>query len=55
MVSNVYAEQKSDPPIARNMPPVAARILWAQQLYSRIRAPMDRFEKVLHNLFRSYL
>uniref|UniRef100_A0A3B5MKK6 Uncharacterized protein n=1 Tax=Xiphophorus couchianus TaxID=32473 RepID=A0A3B5MKK6_9TELE len=45
MVSNVYAEQKSDPPIARNMPPVAARIMWARQLYSRIRAPMDLFEK----------
>uniref|UniRef100_A0A3B3YD38 AAA+ ATPase domain-containing protein n=1 Tax=Poecilia mexicana TaxID=48701 RepID=A0A3B3YD38_9TELE len=45
MVSNVYAEQKSDPPVARNMPPVAARIMWARQLYSRIRAPMNLFEK----------
>ncbi|MEQ2240347.1 hypothetical protein ILYODFUR_013861, partial [Ilyodon furcidens] len=45
MVSSIYAKQKLDPPIGRNMPPVAGRIMWARQLYSRIQRPMDLFKK----------
>lgn len=55
MVSNIYAKQKLDPPIARNMPAVAGRIMWARQLYSRIQGPMDLFQKVFFNLFQIYL
>uniref|UniRef100_A0A3Q2U3D3 Dynein axonemal heavy chain 5 n=1 Tax=Fundulus heteroclitus TaxID=8078 RepID=A0A3Q2U3D3_FUNHE len=43
MIFNIYAKQKLDPPIGRNMPPVAGRIMWARQLYSRIQGPMDLF------------
>uniref|UniRef100_A0A3Q2U2R5 Dynein axonemal heavy chain 5 n=1 Tax=Fundulus heteroclitus TaxID=8078 RepID=A0A3Q2U2R5_FUNHE len=45
MIFNIYAKQKLDPPIGRNMPPVAGRIMWARQLYSRIQGPMDLFKK----------
>lgn len=45
-VSRLYMKQKLDPPIGRDLPPVAGRILWARQLSSRIRAPMDLFQQV---------
>lgn len=46
MVSRIYMKQKLDPPVGRNLPPVAGRIMWARQLYSRIQAPMDLFQQV---------
>uniref|UniRef100_H2S7P3 Dynein axonemal heavy chain 5 n=1 Tax=Takifugu rubripes TaxID=31033 RepID=H2S7P3_TAKRU len=36
MVSRIFKEQRQDPPIGRNLPPVGGRILWARQLYSKI-------------------
>lgn len=53
MVSRIYMKQKTDPPIGRDMPPVAGRIMWVRQLYSRIQGPMDLFQKVLLNLWLS--
>lgn len=50
MVSRIYIKHKMDPPIGRDMPPVAGRIMWARQLYSRIQGPMDLFQKVLLSL-----
>ncbi|XP_040900391.1 dynein heavy chain 5, axonemal isoform X5 [Toxotes jaculatrix] len=44
MVSRIYMKQKLDPPIDRDLPPVAGRIMWARQLYSRIQGPMDLFQ-----------
>lgn len=41
-----YNETRSDPPIPRNIPPVAGRILWIRQLYKHIEVPM--------NIFKSY-
>lgn len=46
MVSRIYMKQKADPPIGRDMPPVAGRITWVRQLYSRIQGPMDLFQEV---------
>lgn len=46
MVSRIYKEQRQDPPIGRNLPPVGGRILWARQLYSRINGPMTIFQQV---------
>ncbi|KAK0165144.1 hypothetical protein PV328_003692, partial [Microctonus aethiopoides] len=40
-----YNEDRSSPPLPRNIPPVAGRILWIRQLYRRIEAPMDIFKK----------
>ncbi|XP_053183407.1 dynein axonemal heavy chain 5 isoform X3 [Scomber japonicus] len=45
MVSRIYMKQKLDPPIGRDLPPVAGRIMWARQLYSRIQGPMDLFQQ----------
>uniref|UniRef100_A0A8C6L065 Dynein axonemal heavy chain 5 n=2 Tax=Nothobranchius TaxID=28779 RepID=A0A8C6L065_NOTFU len=45
MVSHFYEKQKMDPPIGRDMPPVAGRIMWTRQLYRRIQTPMDLFQE----------
>uniref|UniRef100_A0A4W6EPS7 Dynein axonemal heavy chain 5 n=1 Tax=Lates calcarifer TaxID=8187 RepID=A0A4W6EPS7_LATCA len=45
MVSRIYMKQKLDPPIDRDLPPVAGQITWARQLYSRIQGPMDLFQQ----------
>nr|XP_021145140.1 dynein heavy chain 8, axonemal isoform X1 [Columba livia] len=39
----LYQRQKDDPPLARNMPPVAGKILWARQLFRRINEPINYF------------
>lgn len=41
-----YNENRSDPPMSRNIPSIASRILWIRQLYKRVEVPM--------NMFRSY-
>lgn len=38
-----YNEDRSDPPIPRNIPPITGRILWIRQLYKRIEIPMNMF------------
>jgi dynein heavy chain len=43
-VSKVYTKSKDDPPIARDLPPMAGKIVWARQLYRRINHPMTVFE-----------
>ncbi|XP_063344566.1 dynein axonemal heavy chain 5 isoform X2 [Pelmatolapia mariae] len=45
MVFRIYMKQKLDPPIGRDLPPVAGQIMWARQLYSRIQGPMDLFQQ----------
>lgn len=37
----LYQMHREDPPLARNMPPVAGRIVWVRQLYRRIEEPID--------------
>lgn len=39
-----YNEDRSSPPIPRNIPSIAGRIFWIRQLYRRIEAPMDVFK-----------
>uniref|UniRef100_A0A8I3RXS5 Dynein axonemal heavy chain 8 n=1 Tax=Canis lupus familiaris TaxID=9615 RepID=A0A8I3RXS5_CANLF len=39
----LYYSQKDDPPLARNMPPIAGKILWVRQLYRRISEPINYF------------
>uniref|UniRef100_A0A8D0G5C6 Dynein axonemal heavy chain 8 n=1 Tax=Sphenodon punctatus TaxID=8508 RepID=A0A8D0G5C6_SPHPU len=41
----LYQAQKDDPPLARNMPPVAGKILWVRQLFRRISEPINYFYK----------
>ncbi|XP_059501105.1 dynein axonemal heavy chain 8-like [Stegostoma tigrinum] len=40
-----YQACKENPPLARNMPPVAGKILWVRQLFRRIFEPIDYFYK----------
>ena len=42
-IQKEYNEQRDKPPIARNLPPVAGRIAWSQQLYRRLKEPVDIF------------
>ncbi|XP_037394017.1 dynein heavy chain 8, axonemal [Pygocentrus nattereri] len=44
-VKKLYQAHREDPPLARNMPPVAGRILWVRQLFKRIQEPISYFEK----------
>ena len=39
-----YTRNKEDPPVARDMPPIAGKIAWARQLFRRIQGPMEMFE-----------
>lgn len=45
MVSKLYTRQKNDPPIARDMPPIAGKIMWARQLFHKIQEPMELFQQ----------
>ena len=43
-VQHLYEKHKHDPPIPRNLPPVAGNITWSRHLLKRIEEPMKRFE-----------
>ncbi|KAF0689476.1 Aste57867_19083 [Aphanomyces stellatus] len=43
-VQEIYEKFRHDPPIARNLPPVAGNILWSRHLLRRIEEPMRKFE-----------
>ena len=43
-VSKIYQKSRQQPPIARDLPPIAGKILWVRQLYRRISYPMSVFE-----------
>ncbi|XP_068199657.1 dynein axonemal heavy chain 5 isoform X2 [Antennarius striatus] len=42
-----YQRQRDQPPMGRNLPPVAGRILWCRQLFRKIEAPMLTLKKKL--------
>ncbi|XP_062857915.1 dynein axonemal heavy chain 8-like [Trichomycterus rosablanca] len=44
-VNQHYQTYREDPPIGRNMPPVAGRIVWVRQLFSKIQEPISYIEK----------
>lgn len=44
-VCKIYTKQKHDPPLARNLPPIAGKILWARHLFHRIQEPMKSFQQ----------
>jgi dynein heavy chain len=43
-VQDQYEKFKSEPPLVRNLPPVAGKITWARHLYKRIEGPMRKFQ-----------
>ncbi|XP_074653701.1 dynein axonemal heavy chain 8-like [Tubulanus polymorphus] len=42
-IRKLYQRHKEEPPIPRDMPPVAGKISWARQLFRKIQEPMDIF------------
>ncbi|XP_074550150.1 dynein axonemal heavy chain 5 [Halichoeres trimaculatus] len=40
LLRKTYQRQRESPPLGRNLPPVAGRILWCRQLFRKIEAPM---------------
>lgn len=44
-MSKLYQKNKNDPPVARDLPPIAGKIAWARQLYRRIQEPMEVFKQ----------
>ena len=50
--SNMFLEQKDDPPVTRNQPPVAGAISWSRSLFSRIRKTMRRFSIMEEDMMR---
>ena len=54
-VKHLYNTNKKNPPVSRNLPPVASKISWARQLYYSIEGPMnlmrdkDKFMKTQHS------
>ncbi|VDN14812.1 unnamed protein product, partial [Dibothriocephalus latus] len=42
---NVYERQKDDPPIERNLTPVAGKIHWARHLLQRVQEPIEELNK----------
>ena len=41
LVQTEYNEQKENPPLARNLPPISGKITWSRQLYRRITGPVE--------------
>ncbi|XP_016518823.1 dynein heavy chain 8, axonemal [Poecilia formosa] len=39
-ITKLFEKEQKDPPVARNMPPVAGRIGWARHLFQRIYEPI---------------
>lgn len=42
-IETQYQNQKTNPPIVRNLPTVAGSIIWARHLFHRISGPMQNF------------
>ncbi|XP_039266995.2 dynein axonemal heavy chain 8-like [Styela clava] len=40
----IYAKQCKDPPLSRNAPPLAGRIMWARQLFRRLETSMNAMQ-----------
>ncbi|WAR12300.1 DYH5-like protein [Mya arenaria] len=56
MVSRIYQKNKNEPPVARDLPPIAGKISWSRQLFRRIQEPMEVFQqqpKLLENAAES--
>ncbi|XP_047424698.1 dynein axonemal heavy chain 5-like [Mugil cephalus] len=47
LLRKTYQKQRDRPPIGRNLPPVAGRVLWCRQLFRKIEAPMLTLKKKL--------
>ena len=49
MIQKVFDEQKTNPPILRNMPPDAGKIIWVRYLFAKLYGPIEEFPPNLIN------
>lgn len=42
-ILKIFSELRNSPPLVRNMPPEAGKIIWAEHLFQRIRGPITSF------------
>lgn len=48
-IQRVFTDQKGNPPIVRNMPPEAGKIIWARHLFQKITGPINMFPENVMN------
>jgi dynein heavy chain len=48
-IQRVFQDQKSNPPIVRNMPSDAGKIIWARHLFQKITGPINTFPENVIN------
>ena len=46
-IQDQYQKYRQNPPIVRNLPPVAGKITWVRHLFHRIAGPMESFPQDL--------
>lgn len=44
-IQRVYNKNKENPPIPRDLPPIAGKIAWIRQLYRHITSPIQVFQQ----------
>ena len=45
-IQKLYEKFKVKPPLVRNAPPVAGKVIWCRQLMRRIEEPMTKFQQI---------
>ena len=48
-IQRVFTDQKGNPPIVRNMPPEAGKIIWSRHLFQKITGPINMFPENVMN------
>ena len=51
-VRKIYLADRADPPIPRNMPPLAGRVAWSRNLATRVSEPMEALQHLCPKLFQ---
>ena len=50
---SIFDENQENPPLAKNQPPTAGRLVWANELLKRIQEPRERFNLLDHPAVKS--
>lgn len=48
-ITKAFQDDRADPPIVRNMPPEAGKIIWARHLFQKITGPINMFPENVIN------
>ena len=43
-IQKTYQRLRHEPPVARDLPPIAGKIMWARQMFRRIQEPMEHLK-----------